>query len=75
VRAACTVAMSLSAFVLSAAQERVRQALAERELLVFTARDWNASQDRRAFRCGVEALDDYLRRFARQQSGRRAELE
>jgi uncharacterized protein (DUF1778 family) len=34
--------MSVSAFLLSAAQERARQVLAERELLVFTARDWNA---------------------------------
>ena len=41
-RAACTVGMSLRAFLLSAAQERARQVLAERELLVFTARDWNA---------------------------------
>jgi predicted lipoprotein with Yx(FWY)xxD motif len=56
--------MSLSAFLLSAAQERARQILAERELRVFTARDWNALQGRCAFRCGVEALDDCLRRFA-----------
>jgi uncharacterized protein (DUF1778 family) len=42
VRAACTAGMSVSAFLLSAAQERARQVLAERELLVFTARDWNA---------------------------------
>ncbi len=41
VRAACTVGMSVR-FLLSAAQERARQVLAERELLVFTARDWNA---------------------------------
>jgi GNAT superfamily N-acetyltransferase len=27
-----------------------------------------AAHDRRAFRCGVEALDDYLRRFARQHA-------
>ena len=42
VRAACTAGMSASALLLSAAQERARQVLAERELLVFTARDWNA---------------------------------
>ncbi len=34
--------MSVSAFLLSAAQERARQVLAERELPAFTARDWNA---------------------------------
>jgi len=42
VRAACTAGMSVSAFLLTAAQERARQVLAERELFVFTARDWNA---------------------------------
>jgi uncharacterized protein (DUF1778 family) len=42
VRAACTAGMSVSAFLLSAAQERARQVLAEQELLVFTAGDWNA---------------------------------
>ena len=42
VRAACAAGMSVSAFLLSAAQERARQVLAEQELLVFTARDWNA---------------------------------
>ena len=42
VRAACTAGMSVSAFLLSAAQERARQVLTEQELLVFTARDWNA---------------------------------
>jgi uncharacterized protein (DUF1778 family) len=42
VRAACTVGMSVSAFLLTAAQERARQVLAERELCVLTARDWNA---------------------------------
>jgi uncharacterized protein (DUF1778 family) len=42
VRAACAAGMSVSAFLLSAAQERARQVLAEQEFLIFTARDWNA---------------------------------
>lgn len=49
VRAASTVGMSLSAFLLGAAQERARQVLAEQETVTLSPRDW------RAF---AEALDD-----------------
>jgi len=49
VRAASTVGMSLSAFLLGAAQERARQVLAEHETITLGPRDW------RAF---AEALDN-----------------
>jgi len=42
VRAASTAGMSLSAFLLGAAQDRAKQILAEREMLTLTSRDWNA---------------------------------
>ena len=42
VRAASTAGMSVSAFLLGAAQERARQILAEQETMTLTARDWNA---------------------------------
>ncbi|MDD5330574.1 MAG: DUF1778 domain-containing protein [Sulfuricella sp.] len=42
VRAAATSGMSVSAFLLGAAQERARQILAEKEMITLTARDWNA---------------------------------
>ncbi len=42
VRAASTVGLSVSAFLLDAAQERARQVLAEQETLTLTARDWQA---------------------------------
>ena len=49
VRAASTAGMSVSAFLLSAAQERARQVLAETEMITLSSRDWNAF---------VKALDD-----------------
>lgn len=42
VRAAATAGVSLSAFLLSAAQERAKQILAENEMLTLTPRDWDA---------------------------------
>ena len=42
VRAASTAGMSVSAFLLRAAQERARQILAEQETMTLTLRDWNA---------------------------------
>lgn len=42
VRAATAAGMSVSAFLLGAAQERAKQVLAETEMLTLTARDWNA---------------------------------
>ena len=42
VRAASTAGMSVSAFLLGAAQERARQILAESETITLTSRDWNA---------------------------------
>jgi len=42
VRAASTAGMSVSAFLLGAAQERARQILAESEMIRLTSRDWNA---------------------------------
>lgn len=42
VRAASTAGMSVSAFLLGAAQERARQILAESEMIALTSRDWNA---------------------------------
>lgn len=42
VRAASAAGLSVSAFLLGAAQERARQVLAEQETLTLTARDWNA---------------------------------
>ena len=42
VRAASTAGMSVSAFLLGAAQERARQILAEQETMTLTSRDWNA---------------------------------
>ena len=42
VRAASTAGMSVSAFLLGTAQDRARQILAEREMVMLTARDWNA---------------------------------
>lgn len=49
VRAATTAGMSVSAFLLGAAQERARQILAETEMVTLCARDWNAF---------AKALDD-----------------
>ena len=42
VRAASTAGMSVSAFLLGAAQERARQILAESETITLTSRDWQA---------------------------------
>ena len=42
VRAASTAGMSVSAFLLGAAQERTRQILADQEMVSLTSRDWNA---------------------------------
>lgn len=42
VRAASTSGMSVSAFLLGAAQERARHVLAESEMLTLTPRDWKA---------------------------------
>lgn len=42
VRAASTAGLSVSAFLLGAAQERARQILAETEMITLTSRDWNA---------------------------------
>lgn len=42
VRAANTAGLSVSAFLLGAAQERAQQILAEKEMLTLTARDWQA---------------------------------
>ncbi len=42
VRAASTSGVSVSAFLLGAAQERARQVLAESETITLTARDWDA---------------------------------
>lgn len=42
VRAASTAGMSVSAFLLGAAQERAKQILAEKEMITRTSRDWNA---------------------------------
>ena len=42
VRAASSAGMSVSAFLLGAAQERARQILAEKEMITLTSRDWNA---------------------------------
>ena len=42
VRAASTSGVSVSAFLLGAAQERAKQILAEAEMVTLTSRDWNA---------------------------------
>jgi len=42
VRAASTAGVSVSAFLLGAAQERARQVLSEAELMTLSARDWDA---------------------------------
>ena len=42
VRAASSAGMSVSAFLLSTAQERAKQILAEKEMITLTSRDWNA---------------------------------
>lgn len=42
VRAASTAGVSVSAFLLGAAQERAKQILAESEMITLTSRDWNA---------------------------------
>lgn len=42
VRAASTSGVSVSSFLLGAAQERAKQVLAESESLTLTARDWEA---------------------------------
>lgn len=42
VRAASAAGMSVNAFLLGTAQERAKQILAEREMITFTSRDWNA---------------------------------
>lgn len=42
VRAASTAGVSVSAFLLGAAQERAKQILTENEAITLTARDWNA---------------------------------
>ena len=49
VRAASTAGLSVSAFLLGAAQERAKQILTENESITLTSRDW------RAF---VKALDN-----------------
>jgi uncharacterized protein (DUF1778 family) len=59
VRAASSAGMTVSAFLLGAAQERAKQVLAEAEMVTLTAGDW------RAF---AEALDAYLKWFARQHA-------
>jgi uncharacterized protein (DUF1778 family) len=41
-RAASTVGMSLSAFLISSAQERAVQILNESESITLSAKDWNA---------------------------------
>ena len=41
-RAASTAGVSVSAFLLGAAQERAKQILAESEMMTLTSRDWNA---------------------------------
>jgi len=42
VRAASSAGLSVSAFLLGAAQERAKQILAEAEMITLTLRDWNA---------------------------------
>ncbi len=42
VRAASTAGLSVSAFLLGAAQERAKEILAETETITLSARDWNA---------------------------------
>jgi uncharacterized protein (DUF1778 family) len=42
VRAASTAGVSVSAFLLGAAQERAKQILAESEMITLTSRDWTA---------------------------------
>ncbi|MBI4753833.1 MAG: DUF1778 domain-containing protein [Betaproteobacteria bacterium] len=42
VRAAASTGVSLSAFLLGAAQERAKQVLSESETLTLTSRDWEA---------------------------------
>ncbi|WP_301101873.1 DUF1778 domain-containing protein [Propionivibrio sp.] len=42
VRAASTVGMSVSAFLLGTAQERAKKILSEREMITLTSRDWSA---------------------------------
>ncbi len=42
VRAASTVGMTVSAFLLGAAQTRAQEILAEQEMVTLTARDWVA---------------------------------
>lgn len=49
VRAAATAGVSVSAFLISSAQERARQVLAESETVTLTPRDWEAF---------FQALDD-----------------
>jgi len=49
VRAASSAGMSVSAFLLGAAQDRAKQILAEQEMVTLTSRDWNAF---------AQALDD-----------------
>ena len=49
VRAATTAGMSVSAFLLSTAQERAKQILADTEMMTLSAQDWNAF---------AKALDD-----------------
>lgn len=41
-RAASTAGLTVSAFLLGAAQERARQVLGEAEMVTLSARDWNA---------------------------------
>lgn len=41
-RAAATVGVSLSAFLIASAQERAKQILAQSEALALSPRDWNA---------------------------------
>lgn len=41
-RAASTAGMSVSAFLISSAQERARQILNESELMTLSVRDWDA---------------------------------
>ncbi len=42
VRAATTAGMSVSAFLIGAAQERAKRVLAENETMVLSGRDWEA---------------------------------
>jgi uncharacterized protein (DUF1778 family) len=42
VRAASTLGMTVSAFLLGTAQERAKAVLAEKEMLTLTSRDWAA---------------------------------